>query len=123
GAHPIAGNDKSGLDAAVADLFRDVNCILTPTNTTNDMALKTVSVLWKTLGCSHRFQLFHKFLKDIRFQGLFSVGTCLLGRGMHLYQQAVGSGCYGCFGHWRYKVPSAHGMGWVYDNRKVGQLL
>ncbi|MBF0318121.1 MAG: prephenate dehydrogenase/arogenate dehydrogenase family protein [Nitrospirae bacterium] len=52
GAHPIAGNDKSGLDAAVSDLFKDVNCILTPTNNTNDTALKTVSVLWKTLGCN-----------------------------------------------------------------------
>ncbi|KJU85037.1 Prephenate dehydrogenase [Candidatus Magnetobacterium bavaricum] len=52
GAHPITGNDRSGLDAAVPDLFKDVNCILTPTNSTNDTALKTVSLLWQTLGCN-----------------------------------------------------------------------
>ncbi|MBF0537133.1 MAG: prephenate dehydrogenase [Nitrospirae bacterium] len=51
GVHPIAGNDKSGLDAAIPDLFKDVNCILTPTKNTNETALKTVSELWKTLGC------------------------------------------------------------------------
>ncbi len=51
GSHPIAGNDKSGLDAATADLFKNVNCIVTPTKNTNEAALKTVSDLWGTLGC------------------------------------------------------------------------
>ncbi|MBF0338788.1 MAG: prephenate dehydrogenase/arogenate dehydrogenase family protein [Nitrospirae bacterium] len=54
GAHPIAGNDKSGLDAAVPDLFKNVNCIVTPTNNTNETALAIVSDLWKTLGCNVR---------------------------------------------------------------------
>lgn len=30
GSHPMAGSEKTGLDAARADLFRDQSCILTP---------------------------------------------------------------------------------------------
>ncbi len=50
GSHPIAGSDRSGIDAAQADLFRDALCIVTPTERSDPSALKTVMDLWSGLG-------------------------------------------------------------------------
>ncbi|MGH8048210.1 MAG: prephenate dehydrogenase [Chthoniobacterales bacterium] len=52
GAHPIAGSDRAGIDAAHADLFENATCVLTPTSHTDPAALETVRTLWKSVGCS-----------------------------------------------------------------------
>jgi prephenate dehydrogenase len=50
GGHPVAGSDRSGIDAANADLFRDAKCILTPTINSDKTALETVTGIWALLG-------------------------------------------------------------------------
>ena len=50
GGHPIAGAEKSGVTAAMADLFVGKNVVLTPTPETNIQALASVSSFWKTCG-------------------------------------------------------------------------
>ncbi len=50
GSHPIAGDDKSGIDAANAKLFKGARCILTPTDNTDRESLTKVGSLWETLG-------------------------------------------------------------------------
>ena len=51
-AHPIAGTEHSGIDAAVADLFVNRRVILTPTAATSDTATATVHQLWALAGAS-----------------------------------------------------------------------
>ncbi|MFG5861476.1 bifunctional prephenate dehydrogenase/3-phosphoshikimate 1-carboxyvinyltransferase [Metapseudomonas sp. CR1201] len=48
--HPIAGSEKSGVEAANANLFRRHKVILTPVENTDQAALKTVDRLWRALG-------------------------------------------------------------------------
>lgn len=48
--HPIAGTEKSGVDAAFATLFRDHRVILTPLVETNRDALKVVFEMWQATG-------------------------------------------------------------------------
>lgn len=48
--HPIAGSEKSGVDAAKADLFVNHRVILTPTEETNPEALQKVKALWQATG-------------------------------------------------------------------------
>lgn len=48
--HPIAGKEKSGVEAADANLYQDHRVILTPTSTTDSEALETVRYLWQALG-------------------------------------------------------------------------
>ena len=43
--HPVAGTENSGPDAAVANLYRDRWCILTPTPDTDPGAVARVSAL------------------------------------------------------------------------------
>lgn len=50
GSHPIAGSDRSGIDSAHADLFRDALCVVTPTKQSDPSALKSVMALWSDLG-------------------------------------------------------------------------
>lgn len=50
GSHPIAGSDRSGIDSAQADLFRNALCIVTPTELSDPAALKNVKDLWSSLG-------------------------------------------------------------------------
>ncbi|MBI5076384.1 MAG: prephenate dehydrogenase/arogenate dehydrogenase family protein [Nitrospirae bacterium] len=50
GSHPIAGSDRSGIDSAQADLFRDALCVVTPTERSDPSALKSVMDLWSSLG-------------------------------------------------------------------------
>ena len=50
GAHPIAGSDHSGIDTATADLFRDAQCIVTPTAKTDKNALEAVIGIWTAFG-------------------------------------------------------------------------
>jgi len=46
GAHPMAGSERSGIDAADPALFRDAVCVITPTPRTNSAARARVSLLW-----------------------------------------------------------------------------
>ena len=50
GSHPIAGGEKSGLEASREDLYLDAKCILTPTSKTNTQALEKVGALWESVG-------------------------------------------------------------------------
>ena len=49
-AHPIAGAEKSGIDARNAKLFDNHKIILTPLDTTSKQAVKKVIALWQQTG-------------------------------------------------------------------------
>lgn len=49
-AHPIAGAEKSGADAAIVDLFKDKRLIITPLENTDKQALATIQAFWEGLG-------------------------------------------------------------------------
>lgn len=49
GAHPLAGSDQQGIEAAQADLFDGSLCLLTPGPRTNRRALARVQQLWQPL--------------------------------------------------------------------------
>ena len=49
-AHPISGSEKSGPEAARAELFKDRLCILTPDDTTDAQAREIVQTLWHAVG-------------------------------------------------------------------------
>jgi prephenate dehydrogenase len=50
GAHPIAGGEKSGLEASSADLLTGAKCIITPTAKTQADALKRITEFWAEVG-------------------------------------------------------------------------
>lgn len=50
GGHPIAGAEKSGPAAAMADLYLGKNVILTPDEQTSNSVLDQVSRLWQQCG-------------------------------------------------------------------------
>ena len=50
GGHPIAGAEKSGVSAALPDLFSGKNVVLTPTPKTSAEAVRIVSGLWEKCG-------------------------------------------------------------------------
>ena len=50
--HPIAGKEKSGVEAADASLFVAHRVILTPSDTTDIHAIKQVTRLWQALGAN-----------------------------------------------------------------------
>jgi prephenate dehydrogenase len=50
GAHPIAGKERSGVEAASADLFQGAHCILTPEIGCDADAVETVATLWRGAG-------------------------------------------------------------------------
>lgn len=52
GGHPIAGAEKSGVSAALPDLFVGKNVVLTPTAETNLDALNSVTKLWQACGAN-----------------------------------------------------------------------
>jgi len=54
GAHPMAGSDASGIQAARAGLFDGAICIITPTENSHPSALRLVRELWSAAGCSLR---------------------------------------------------------------------
>jgi prephenate dehydrogenase len=49
-AHPIAGKEQSGVDAAEAGLYHQRRCIVTPVSETAGHALETVVEAWKLCG-------------------------------------------------------------------------
>ncbi|HEX5815138.1 MAG TPA: prephenate dehydrogenase/arogenate dehydrogenase family protein [Methylomirabilota bacterium] len=50
GSHPMAGSEQSGFGVARADLFRGATVIVTPTEASDPVAVKGVTVLWEALG-------------------------------------------------------------------------
>ena len=50
GAHPIAGGERSGLEAARDDLLTGAKCIITPTANTQAEALGRVTEFWAEVG-------------------------------------------------------------------------
>jgi prephenate dehydrogenase len=48
--HPISGTEKSGPQAAFAELYRGKRCIITPTSSTPAAAIETVAQLWRCAG-------------------------------------------------------------------------
>ena len=50
GAHPIAGSEQWGADAALENLFVGRRCILTPSRKTHPGALKRMIALWRQVG-------------------------------------------------------------------------
>lgn len=48
--HPIAGAEKTGPNAARADLFQDKNLVLTPTPATDPEAILAVRRMWEAAG-------------------------------------------------------------------------
>jgi len=49
-AHPIAGREKSSVDAAVNDLYHDHKVILTPLKNTDANAIQRVRDMWQMAG-------------------------------------------------------------------------
>lgn len=52
GSHPIAGSDKSGIDDARADLFKNARCIITPTEKSDESAKNKVIAIWQAIGAN-----------------------------------------------------------------------
>lgn len=52
GGHPIAGAEKSGVTAAMADLYTNKNVVLTPATATNPEAIQRVKTLWQACGAN-----------------------------------------------------------------------
>ncbi len=50
GSHPMAGSEKSGAQHALADLYKDATCIVTPSIATDESALNLVHYLWRSVG-------------------------------------------------------------------------
>lgn len=53
--HPIAGTERSGVEAAFPTLFQRRLVILTPADTTNPMALDRIATLWQIAGAKVEF--------------------------------------------------------------------
>ncbi len=50
GGHPMAGSEKTGVDASIPTLFNDAVCVLTPTKNTKQEPLDAVKEFWSKLG-------------------------------------------------------------------------
>lgn len=48
--HPIAGTEKSGVEASFAELFQNRRVILTPTETSNAEAVDRIREMWQQTG-------------------------------------------------------------------------
>lgn len=58
--HPIAGSERSGIDAINENLYQKHRVILTPAEETDASALKTVTRLWEAVGAD----VFHMPVND-----------------------------------------------------------
>jgi len=50
--HPIAGTEKSGVDASFADLFKDRKIILTPLEENSQADIQRVTSMWERTGAN-----------------------------------------------------------------------
>lgn len=64
-AHPIAGTEKSGVEAGFAELFKQHKVIITPDKSTSNAAVKAVIEMWEncsarveTMSVSHHDEIF-----------------------------------------------------------------
>lgn len=55
GSHPIAGSEKSGIDAVEEGLFEDKPVVITPTKNSDKNCIKKVEFFWKSLGANVYF--------------------------------------------------------------------
>ncbi|MDQ6981312.1 MAG: prephenate dehydrogenase/arogenate dehydrogenase family protein [Ghiorsea sp.] len=51
-AHPLAGTEKSGADAAFSTLYQNHLCIVTPDETTDKQALAVIEQMWQHVGAN-----------------------------------------------------------------------
>lgn len=51
GSHPMAGSEKTGIEAARADLFQNAVCLVTPSAEAPTQALPRLRDFWQILGC------------------------------------------------------------------------
>ena len=51
GSHPMAGSEKTGMQAARADLFEGRVCIVTPSADTDPATTREAAAFWESLGC------------------------------------------------------------------------
>ncbi|MDQ6983664.1 MAG: prephenate dehydrogenase/arogenate dehydrogenase family protein, partial [Ghiorsea sp.] len=51
-AHPLAGTEKSGADAAFSSLYQDHLCIITPGESTDKQALNIIEKMWQDVGAN-----------------------------------------------------------------------
>ena len=52
GGHPMAGSERSGVEAASSTLFEHAQCVVTPTALTDSEALDLVERMWRWVGAS-----------------------------------------------------------------------
>ncbi|OGX06046.1 MAG: hypothetical protein A2Z88_02905 [Omnitrophica WOR_2 bacterium GWA2_47_8] len=50
GSHPLAGSEKMGVVNAIAELFENSSCIITPTDKTNRLARDKIKHFWAKVG-------------------------------------------------------------------------
>jgi prephenate dehydrogenase len=50
GSHPLAGSEKTGVAAAVPDLYLGALCVVTPTPRSHRPAVKAVTRFWEAVG-------------------------------------------------------------------------
>lgn len=55
GCHPIAGSERSGVEAAEPGLFESALCIITRTEHTDSSAAERVKALWEAVGSQVEF--------------------------------------------------------------------
>lgn len=51
GSHPIAGGERSGVEASDPSIFEGARCVLTPTARTRGFAIDRIEALWQAVGC------------------------------------------------------------------------
>lgn len=51
-AHPIAGAEQSGVQAAIVDLYLNKRLIITPVSNTNPEAVQKIQTFWEGLGAT-----------------------------------------------------------------------
>lgn len=49
-AHPVAGREKSSVDAALVDLYADQKVVITPVEETSQEAIQRVKAMWQAAG-------------------------------------------------------------------------
>lgn len=50
GSHPMAGSERTGVQAAHADLFANAICVVTPTRRSSKTATRKITALWRAVG-------------------------------------------------------------------------
>lgn len=50
GSHPMAGSERTGFEAARADLFEGAVCVVTPGERTHGPALDRIEAMWRAVG-------------------------------------------------------------------------